>query len=94
MLNEGSQLAPLAVRLFSSITNSVPSERAFSVMNYIHNRYRNRLTAENAEMLIFVFMNWRAQKAINEERDEEELEALVMQLTGVDVIPNTEYVIR
>ena len=45
-------------------------------------------------MLIFVFMNWRAQKAINEERDEEELEALVMQLTGVDVIPNTEYVIR
>ena len=51
-------------------------------MNYIHNRYRNRLTAENTEMLIFVFMNWRAQKAANEERDEEELEALVMQLTG------------
>jgi len=83
MLNEGSQLAPLAVRLFSGIANSVPSERAFSAMNYIHNRYRNRLTAENAEMLIFVFMNWRAQKTTaNKERDKEELEALVMQLTG------------
>ena len=82
MLNEGSRLAPLAIRLFSSIANSVPSERAFSAMNYIHNRYRNRLTAENAEMLIFVFMNWRAEKAANEERDEEELEALVMQLIG------------
>ena len=82
MLNEGSQLAPLAIRLFSSITNSIPSERAFSAINFIHNRYRNRLTAENAEMLIFVFMNWRAEKAAIEERDEEELEALVVQLTG------------
>ena len=85
MLNEGSQLAPLAVRLFSSIANSVPSERAFSAMNYIHNRYRNRLTAENAEMLIFVFMNWREQKAIHEDTDEEELDALVVQLIGAGV---------
>ena len=75
-------MAPLAVRLFSSIANSVLSEQAFSAINYIYNRYRNRLTAENAEMLIFVFMNWRAQKAVNKERDEEELEALVIQLTG------------
>ena len=40
------------------------------------------MTAENAEILIFVFMNWRAEKAVNKERDEEELEALVIQLTG------------
>ena len=33
-------------------------------------------------MLIFVFMNQRVEKAVNEERDEEELEALVMQLIG------------
>ena len=84
MLNKGSRLALLAIRLFSSITNSVLSEQAFSAMNYIYSRYRNRLTAENAEMLIFVFMNWRAEKAANKERDEEELEALVMQ-TGAGV---------
>ena len=47
-------------------------------INYIYSRYRNRLTAENAEMLIFIFINWRVEKAANEERDEEELEALVM----------------
>ena len=40
------------------------------------------MTAENAEILIFVFMNWRVEKAANEERDEEELEALVIQLIG------------
>jgi len=82
MVNEGSLLALLAVRLFSSITNSVPSERAFSAINYIYNRYRNRLTAENAEILIFVFINWRAEKTAIKERDEEELEALIVQLTG------------
>ena len=38
------------------------------------------MTAENAEILIFVFINWRAEKAAIEERDKEELEALVVQL--------------
>ena len=47
-------------------------------MNFIHNRYRNRLTAENMEILIFVFMNWRVEKVAIEERDEKELEALVV----------------
>ena len=40
------------------------------------------MTAENAEILIFVFMNWRVEKVAIEERDEKELEALVVQLTG------------
>jgi hypothetical protein len=39
-------LAELAMRLFETPANSVPSERAFSSMNLTHTRYRNRLTIE------------------------------------------------
>src|SRR5258706_474249 len=49
----------LAVRIFEAIANSVASERAFSAMNLIHSKLRNRLGAEKAHKLIFIYMNQR-----------------------------------
>lgn len=43
----------------SAIANSVPSERAFSGMNYIHSKARNRLTPARANQLQFIHMNAR-----------------------------------
>jgi hypothetical protein len=50
-------LAQLAVRIFEAIANSVASERAFSAMNLIHTKLRNRLGAEKANKLIYIYMN-------------------------------------
>jgi hypothetical protein len=52
-------LAQLAVRIFEAIANSVASERAFSAMNLIHTKLRNRLGAEKANKLIYIYMNQR-----------------------------------
>jgi hypothetical protein len=53
----GPHLATLAKRLYQTPANSVPSERAFSAMNFIHSKARNRLLVDRADMLQFLFMN-------------------------------------
>jgi hypothetical protein len=53
------KLAKLAVRIFEAIANSVASERAFSAMNLIHSKLRNRLGSVKAHMLIYIYMNQR-----------------------------------
>jgi hypothetical protein len=58
--NPGCILVKPALRLFSCLANSVPSERSFSHQNYIHNKVRNRLSQEKADMLTFVYYNSRA----------------------------------
>jgi hypothetical protein len=40
-----------------AIANSVPSKRAFSAMNYIHNKLRNSLIVERANKLSFIQIN-------------------------------------
>ena len=50
----------MARRLFQTPANSVPSERAFSTMNYIHSDLRNRLTTERSHKLQYIFINKRA----------------------------------
>lgn len=52
-------LAQLAVRIFTAIANSVALERAFSAINLIHTKLRNRLGVEKANMLIYIYMNQR-----------------------------------
>jgi hypothetical protein len=54
------ELSSFAGILLTSIANSVPSERAFSTMNYIHSKMRNRLSVERADMLQYIYMNSRA----------------------------------
>ena len=62
--NQGSLLGSIAVRVFTTICNSVPSERSFSAVNWIHSKARNRLLPVNADMLAFIFMNSRVLQTI------------------------------
>jgi hypothetical protein len=57
-----SRLAPLAIRIFECISNSIPSERSFSSMNFIQNDIRNWLSIDNTDMLTFIFMSKRVLK--------------------------------
>ena len=57
-------LGRIARRLWSTTANSVPSERAFSTMNYIHSRLRNRLTPERANKLQYIYINERAIRSL------------------------------
>jgi hypothetical protein len=52
-------LASFAKRLLTTIGNSVPSEQAFSTMNYIYSKTRNRLSPERANKLQYIYMNSR-----------------------------------
>jgi hypothetical protein len=67
MLRETScpELSSFAGLLITSVANSVPSERAFSTMNYIHSKLRNRLSVERADKLQYIYMNSRALDKIN-----------------------------
>lgn len=56
---ESSLLPHLARRLASTIANSVPSERAFSTMNLIHSKLRNRLLPDRVEKQIYIHINRR-----------------------------------
>jgi hypothetical protein len=78
-------LAELAMRLFETPANSVPSERAFSTMNLTHTRYRNRLTVEKVDKICYIHINRRildrqkmeghkVKKQFDQLNDEEALE--------------------
>ena len=50
-------LVILSVQVFEAITNSIVSERAFSAMNLIYTKLRNRLGNEKADKLIYIYIN-------------------------------------
>jgi hAT family C-terminal dimerisation region len=77
-------LSSFAKRLLTTIGNSVPSERAFSAMNYIHSKIRNRLSVERADKLQYIFMNSRtlAKQRIKEPTTEELLEMEELYVAG------------
>jgi hypothetical protein len=50
-------LAQLAVQIFEAIANSIASERVFSAMNLIYTKLQNRLGAEKAYKLVYIYMN-------------------------------------
>lgn len=66
------RLSDLALRLFHTPANSVPSERAFSVQNYLHDSKRNRLTSERSAKLQFIYINKRALRYKNPGKKREE----------------------
>ena len=51
------ELSPFAMKVLTVIANSVPLERAFSSMNFIHSKLRNRLDLTRADKLQFLHMN-------------------------------------
>ncbi|RKK64095.1 hypothetical protein BFJ69_g16797 [Fusarium oxysporum] len=68
--NQGSKLAALAVRIFGTIASSVPSERSFSAVNFLHSKARYRLTPANADKLAFIYMNERVLERITQSQNQ------------------------
>lgn len=53
-------LAQLAHRIFSTPANSVPSERSFSAMNYIIDKFRASMDVERGNEAVYIYMNSKA----------------------------------
>jgi len=53
-------MSQLALELLSCTANSVASERAFSAMNFLHSKLRNRMTLERTNKLLFIYINLRS----------------------------------
>ncbi|KAH7465294.1 hypothetical protein FOMA001_g17181 [Fusarium oxysporum f. sp. matthiolae] len=68
LLNQGSILARVAVKVMNTLANSVPSERSFSAINFIHTKARNRLTPMHADMQAFIFMNDRVLDRLKDQK--------------------------
>ncbi|RKF75964.1 hypothetical protein GcC1_075008 [Golovinomyces cichoracearum] len=64
-------LFTIALELNATTANSVPSERAFSTMNLLQNKIRNRLTTEKMNMPCFIYINSRSLRAHKEILTEE-----------------------
>ncbi|KAJ4184348.1 hypothetical protein NW759_017034 [Fusarium solani] len=68
LLNQGSILARVAVKVMNTLANSVPSERSFSAISFIHTKARNRLTPMHADMQAFIFMNDRVLDRLKDQK--------------------------
>ena len=94
-------LGPLALRIFSTPSNLVPSERAFSVMNFLYSKARNRLESERVDKLTYTYINTHIFRRINTEgpvfdiyelteEEEVELEQELLQAEGMSDIDEFE----
>jgi hypothetical protein len=94
-------IGALAVRIYSTPSNSVPSERAFSVMNFIHRKGRNSLGSEKVDKLTYTYINTRLFRRTEgarfvsdlseiSEEEEVELEDMLMQEEGISDIDESE----
>ena len=52
-------LSAFAIRLLNTIANSVPSERVWLSMNYIHSKTQNKLLLDKVNKLLFIYINSR-----------------------------------
>jgi hypothetical protein len=50
-------IAKLVIRIFTTVANSVPSERGFSTMKLQHTKLRNRLFPSRVDKLVFIHIN-------------------------------------
>jgi hypothetical protein len=60
MLMKSTDLGKLAVRIFTTPANSVPSEQAFSIQNAFHTKTRNRLSSVKVDKMTYIQRNARA----------------------------------
>ena len=58
-------IGPIAIRLISTPATSVPSERAFSILNLVHTKLRNRLSNGRVDKLQYIYINERVLQRIN-----------------------------
>lgn len=83
-------LRSLAIRIWSTPANSVPSERAFSAQNFIHTKLRNSLSATNVDKLVYIYMNSRYFKNLQKSPfslTEQELVQLENAELSLDHVP-------
>jgi hAT family C-terminal dimerisation region len=57
-------LGQIALRLFSTPANSVPSERSFSTQNLIHNKTRRALRSDKVNKLTYIYINTRILRSM------------------------------
>jgi hypothetical protein len=50
-------IGPIAIRLISTPATAVPSDRAFSILNLVHNKLMNRLSVERVDKLQYIYIN-------------------------------------
>ena len=62
------KLACLARRIFSTLANSVPSERSFSAIKFLQNCLRNRLTPDRTDQSAFIFINAKVLERVRQLR--------------------------
>jgi hypothetical protein len=86
------RLGQIAIRLFSTPANSVPSERSFSAQNLIHDKKCNTLDPTRVNKLIFIHMNQRCLDNVksghnaaqwNQNDDELRLESEILPLADI-----------
>ncbi len=84
--HETPALAAVAKRVTSMVSSAGACERNWSAYDFIHSKKRNKLTAQRANDLVFVFSNLRLTTRFREpekfaewveEIDEEQQEALL-----------------
>jgi hypothetical protein len=73
-------LAKLALQLLNITANSVASERAFSTMNFLQSKLRNRLTIETMDKLCFIYINQRSLRGVRGKIDKELEDQLVTDM--------------
>ena len=78
-LDRAPVLAQLALRVLNTIANSVPCERHFSAMNWLHTPTRSRLTSERANKLLFIQLN---RRVLQHKRGTQDLE--IVDLDEID----------
>ena len=74
-------IGELALRLARTPGNTVPAERAFSDLNILHTKVRNRMKPETVRMLQTIHINSRALlRERKEMQTEGELEAVLINI--------------
>ena len=57
-------IGPIAIRLISTPATSVPSERAFSILNLVYTKLRNRLSNGRVDKLQYIYINERVLRKV------------------------------
>jgi hypothetical protein len=91
-------LARLAIRLWNTLANEVPCERAFSALGHIKTKTRSRLTDKHVDQLLFVQMNTRVltrtpTKAKNNSKPSEAVEDDSDDDIIIDIAQGDEFVV-
>lgn len=77
---QGTSLGFIATRILSAPATSAATERSFSTFGWIHDKKRNRLTAERAGKITYLSYNW---KLLNRNNTEQK------STFDIDQMPNT-----